>query len=99
MWQERFPDFFGPWNFEPGTVTDLWGLLVGCAVFGFTVWVARRQIQIMNQQTAMMHEQAEVTKRQEAIALEQSAIAKRQGEIAETQHQILQAQLVRVSPA
>jgi hypothetical protein len=77
----RFPDLFGDWAFEPGTVTDLWGLVLGALVLGLTIWVARRQLQIMNQQTEMMREQSEAAKRMEAIT-------RRQGEIADMQHQI-----------
>lgn len=88
--QGRFPDWSGSWAFEPGTVTDLWGLVVGLAVFGFTVWIAMRQIQVMNQQTAMMREQSEASTRMEAIT-------KRQGEIAELQHQLMLEQLAKAT--
>jgi hypothetical protein len=85
MWQQLMdwlPDYNRASRLEVGSLTDLLGLIVGCVVLGLTVWIARRQFQIMNRQTTMMVEQSEASKRMEAIT-------KRQGEIAELQHEVL----------
>jgi hypothetical protein len=100
MWQflmDLLPDLDGTNRFEIGSMTELYGLIVSLVVLAFTVWVALRQLRIMNLQTQMMHEQSKASKRQESIALEQGAIAKRQADIAETQHHIMQDQLARRS--
>jgi len=61
---DRFPDWFGPWVFDPGSVTDLLGLALNLLVLSITVWVAWRQFRIMNRQTAMMETQDRIIKTQ-----------------------------------
>ena len=61
---DRFPDWFGPWTFEPGSVTDLLGLALSLLVLSITVLVALRQLRIMNRQTAMMETQDRIIKMQ-----------------------------------
>jgi hypothetical protein len=90
MWQslmDWLPDI-GVWQIDFGTVTDLFGLVLGCIVLAFTMSVARRQFRIMHKQTEMME-------RAEGIAIRQEAMAQKQAEIAEAQHRIMQEQIAR----
>ena len=105
------PDVDGALKLEPGSATDVLGLVLGFIVLCVTAWVAWRQFRILKKQTAMMEEQAAGAIRQEAIALEQVAESQRlaaltlkmadiltaQGEIAKKQDRIMSEQLARRS--
>jgi len=107
---ERFPDFYGEWIFEPGSVTDLWAWCL--AVVLVVTWrIARRQFAIMKEQDkagqrmeTLAADQNRLIAKQERLLAENretatrlEAITKRQGEIAETPHQIMQEQLAKVA--
>ena len=95
MWWQLLMDWLpdkSPWQNEFGSLTELRGLVLGVAIFVVTLWVARRQSQILKQQTAMKSGQSEASQRQEAIAAEQAALVRQQGEIAESQFAILRFQ-------
>src|SRR5688500_17590025 len=90
MWRalmDWFPDYDSGSMLEVGSLTELAGLALGCVVFGFTIWVARRQIQIMKLQTTMMEAQGNLAAKQTELATKQDAII---------QEQLLRAAKLRV---
>jgi len=74
----------GQWQLDYSSYIDWFGLGMASALLLVTVWVARRQTQILKLQTAMRLDQSEAARKQEAAALEQTELVKRQGEVVES---------------
>jgi len=70
MWN-HWPSFDTNWTLPFGTLTDVVGIIVGLLVLCLTLWIARRQIKIMNKQTAMMGEQGRLARKQARLTQQQ----------------------------
>jgi hypothetical protein len=81
------------WPWELGSLTDLISIGLGLLVLALTLYIAFRQLRIMNKQTELAEKQMKLTQEQAEASKRMEKITKRQGEIAEIQHDIMQEQL------